>query len=193
MNISVKSLLMFALLFHAGPAIAGVLQARILEYGPEMPDPHNPEATVSMLLEATQPLILDEQIEAVEVVHAEETDINMFVDGKFKSVPEMQYLVRIRFNQEGYRELHSLYQKLARREKEANPGHEVRAELRIAEMWEGNRVFFDHDTKSAELRVVITQEQLVSLANVVQQDWKRTEEKSIFDLWSDGEVDRSRK
>ena len=50
-------------------------------------------------------------------------------------------------------------------------------------------IVYHEDSKTAELRVVLFEQQLLPLVGVVKKAWTNTKEESTSNLWVDGKID----
>jgi hypothetical protein len=170
------------------PASADVVEVSVLEWGPLMP--LDDGASGHMLLNVGPTAKLDAHLVSVDVVNTERRSVDTTIDGKRASAKMDYYFVRIRFDRAGFEKLVQIKKSVAEKSKapESN-GHSIHTSIRIAGDTQGERIVLDHKTKTAELRLVLFEKQLMPLLRAPRKPWKATKSKSTINRWVDGDIE----
>jgi hypothetical protein len=171
----------------ASQATADVVELSVQEWGPLMP--LGPGESGRMLIGSGPTAKLDAHLISVDVVHAEKRDVATVVDGRNKTIKTMYYFVRICVNKDGARKLRDIQTAVVKQTKKAGRTSSIDASLRIADTGQGYCIVYHDGPKTAELRVVLFEQQLLPLMDAVRKDWKDTKEGSTINLWVDGKID----
>lgn len=169
-------------------ATADVVELTVQEWGPLMP--LGPGESGRMLFGSGPTAKLDAHLVSVDVVHVEKRDVDTIVDGRYERVKMMYYFVRIRVDEDGARKLRDIQTAVLEQGKGPGRKHNsIHATLRIADSGQRYCIVYHEDSKTAELRVVLFEQQLLPLVDAVRKVWKETKEGSTSNLWVDGKID----